>query len=259
MSTCHGRFEHACVCPQFLGMIGPSLWLSCLHFRIRLLHRQVKFLCAIEARPTVYNCDDAIVCVMWIGLFNIVCVCAFWVVCLNSPSLLKKDCVFECFFALLNAQCVGQSFVFQMTRSATLWFSWVLQQLQGLVLLKSFLLLYHSFVSFISFVVICHGSIYQGLPFFCGAQMAMSLLPAFDTICYLHYKQFCDDTKVGEMVIKEAEGTIAVLKADIEKAIVDVMVLTKKLMKIAKFDEASSSNLRCYCSTTLLQHLKRSM
>ena len=32
-------------------------------------------LCAIEARPTVYGCDDAIVCVMWIGLFNIVCVC----------------------------------------------------------------------------------------------------------------------------------------------------------------------------------------
>ena len=43
------------------------------------------------------------------------------------------------------------------------------------------------------------------------------------------YKQFCDDTKVGEMVIKEAEGTIEVLKADIEKAIVDAMALTKEI------------------------------
>ena len=59
--------------------------------------------------------------------------------------------------------------------------------------------------------------------------MAMSLLPAFDTICYLHYKQLCDDTKVGEMVIKEAEGTIEVLKADIEKAIADAMTLTKEI------------------------------
>ena len=38
-----------------------------------------------------------------------------------------------------------------------------------------------------------------------------------------------DDTKVGEMVIKEAEGTIAVLKADIEKAIVDAMALAKEI------------------------------
>ena len=29
--------------------------------------------------------------------------------CLKSPSLVKKDCVFECFFALVNVQCVGLS------------------------------------------------------------------------------------------------------------------------------------------------------
>merc|ERR1719326_1409807 len=56
-----------------------------------------------------------------------------------------------------------------------------------------------------------------------------------EQVQFAAYKQFCDDTTVEKKrAIEEAEETIEVLKADIEKAISDAKSLTKK---IAKLDE----------------------
>ncbi len=98
---------------------------------------------------------------------------------------------------------------------------------------RPFLLLYHSFVSFISFVVgvwivaFAMAAFVNVFRFFVGlkwpCRCCQRLIP------FATYKQFCDDTKVGEMVIKKVEGAMEVLKADIEKAIVDAMALTKEI------------------------------
>merc|ERR1719387_1930651 len=56
-----------------------------------------------------------------------------------------------------------------------------------------------------------------------------------EQVQFAAYKQFCDDTTVEKQrSIEEAEETIEVLKADIEKAVSDAAALTKK---IAKLDE----------------------
>ncbi len=71
-------------------------------------------------------------------------------------------------------------------------------------------MLYHSFVSFISFVVDVW-------------------IVAFAMAAFIKVFRFFVGPKWGEMVIKEAEGTIEVLKADIEKAIVDAVTSTKEI------------------------------
>jgi len=56
-----------------------------------------------------------------------------------------------------------------------------------------------------------------------------------EQVQFAAYKQFCDDTSVEKQrAIEEAEESIEVLKADIEKAVSDAAALTKK---IAKLDE----------------------
>ena len=56
-----------------------------------------------------------------------------------------------------------------------------------------------------------------------------------EQVQFAAYTQFCDDTTTEKKrAIEEAEETIEVLKADIEKAISDAAALTKK---IAKLDE----------------------
>jgi len=56
-----------------------------------------------------------------------------------------------------------------------------------------------------------------------------------EQVQFAAYKQFCDDTTVEKKrAIKEAEETIAVLKADIQKYIADAALLTKE---IAELDE----------------------
>jgi len=56
-----------------------------------------------------------------------------------------------------------------------------------------------------------------------------------EQVQFAAYKQFCDDTTVEKQrAIEEAEESIEVLKADIEKAVSDAAALTKK---IAKLDE----------------------
>ena len=96
---------------------------------------------------------------------------------------------------------------------------------------RSFLVLYNSFVSFIS-LLLMFGLLYlpwqhlsRSFVFFAGLKWPRRSCQRF--LQFTTYKQFCDDTKVGEMVIKNVEGAMEVLKADIEKAIVDAMALTK--------------------------------
>ncbi len=56
-----------------------------------------------------------------------------------------------------------------------------------------------------------------------------------EQVQFAAYKQFCDDTTIEKTrAIKEAEETIAVLKADIQKYTADVALLTKE---IAELDE----------------------
>merc|ERR1719161_2967930 len=56
-----------------------------------------------------------------------------------------------------------------------------------------------------------------------------------EQVQFAAYKQFCDDTTVEKTrAIKEAEETIAILKADIQKYTADAAQLTKE---IAELDE----------------------
>merc|ERR1719453_2579369 len=56
-----------------------------------------------------------------------------------------------------------------------------------------------------------------------------------EQVQFAAYKQFCDDTTVEKTrAIKEAEDTIEVLKADIQKYTADAALLTKE---IAELDE----------------------
>jgi len=54
-----------------------------------------------------------------------------------------------------------------------------------------------------------------------------------EQVQFAAYKQFCDDTTTEKKrSIEEAEETIEVLKADIEKAVADAAALTKKISKL---------------------------